>query len=163
MPKSLPTYTAPGHLLRRASQLHDRIFEEEFEGAVTPRQFALLLALVRSPGVDQITLSNKIAVDRSTIGDMVSRLINNGLIARMRDQEDGRRNLLHLTPTGRKLVRTLRSRVDAVTARLLEPLSEEERELFVTLLARVALAPDSAFPDYRTYALAELGDEPKLP
>lgn len=156
MPQDLPTYTAPGHLLRRACQLHDRFFEEEFEGVVTPRQFALLIALARSPGVDQITLSNQIAVDRSTIGDMVSRLINNGFIARVRDEEDGRRKLLRLTPAGRKLVRTLLPRIDNVTQRLLEPLTDAERTLFVGVLEKLATAPDSAFPEYRSYAIAAL-------
>jgi DNA-binding MarR family transcriptional regulator len=157
MSQELSPYTAPGHLLRRAGQLHDRFFEDAFQGIVTPRQFAIMLALARNPSVDQITLSSQIAVDRSTIGDMVGRLNTMGFIARERDKGDGRRNLLKLTPSGHRVVRELLPKVALVTQRLLEPLSESDREVFVTLLAKVATAPDVAFPDYRKYALAALG------
>lgn len=146
-------YSAPGHLLRRVSQIHDRVFEEEFGGRITPRQLALLITLDEHPGADQITLSSAIAVDRSTIGDMVSRLVERGLIERYRSPEDGRRNVLRVSKAGRRLLNEFLPRISVVDDRLLEPLSERERATLMRLLWKLATMEDPAFPEYRAYAL----------
>ncbi|HEY1281327.1 MAG TPA: MarR family transcriptional regulator [Acidimicrobiales bacterium] len=150
------TYASPGHLVRRASQLHTQIFDEVYEGIVTPRQFAVLIALDRRPGIDQITLSNLVAIDRTTIGGMVSRLAARGYIHDIADPCDGRRKLLRLTPEGERLLETLVPRIGAVTDRLLAPLTPAERTTFLELLAKIATVEDSTFPGYRASVLAEL-------
>jgi DNA-binding MarR family transcriptional regulator len=160
MPTTRATYASPGHLVRRASQLHTQIFDEVFEGIVTPRQFAVMIALSRRPGVDQITLSSLVAIDRTTIGGMVSRLGARGYIHDVVDPADARRKLLWLTADGERLVEALVPRIDAVTDRLLAPLTRAERATFLALLAKVATVDDATFPGYRASVLAELARRP---
>lgn len=149
-------YSAAGHLLRRVTQIHDRIFDEEFAGRITPRQLALLITVRRFPDIAQITLSGAIAVDRSTIAEMVPRLESQGLIERHRSPTDGRRNVLRISSKGEALLDGLVSKVTGVSQRLLEPLSEEEQATLLHLLARLATVEDPSFPEYRVYALRDL-------
>jgi DNA-binding MarR family transcriptional regulator len=155
-PTAHATYASPGHLVRRASQLHKRIFDEVFGGVVTPRQFALLIALARSPGVDQITLANMVAVDRTTTGGMVTRLVARGYVADEPDPRDARRKLLELTAAGDELLDALVPLIDVVSDQLLAPLSPTERTTFLALLVKVATVDDPSFPTYRANVLAAL-------
>jgi len=50
---------------------------------ITPVQYSALLAVEMNPGIDQSTLVNIIAFDRSTIGNVVSRLENKKWIKRV--------------------------------------------------------------------------------
>ena len=142
------TYATPGHLVRRASQLHSRIFDDEFGDRITARQFAVMLAISRRPGVDQITLSNVVAVDRTTIGGMVARLVERGYVESVRD---GRRKLLRVTGAGRQLLADLVPRIDNVTERLLAPLNERERATLLALLTKVVSVEDPMFPEYQNF------------
>lgn len=153
----VPTHATPGHMIRRAGQLHDRYFDEEFGGAVTARQYALMLALGREGVSDQVTLSQMIAVDRSTVGDIVARLVRNGLITRERDKEDGRRSVLRLSPEGERVIRDLSPQIDAVNRRLFEPLTSKERDTLVQLLTKIATVDDPTFPEYHASILRILG------
>jgi DNA-binding MarR family transcriptional regulator len=148
-PRPQPTYATPGHLVRRASQIHKRIFDEEFKGLVTGRQFALLVALGGHSAIDQTTLANIVAVDRTTAGGMVGRLVSRGLVDVVDDPSDARRKLLKLTPAGRRLLKKMTPRIDDVTNRLLAPLSESERATFIRLLIKVATVDDPTFPSYQ--------------
>jgi DNA-binding MarR family transcriptional regulator len=151
------SYASPGHLVRRASQIHNRIFDEVFGGVVTPRQFAVMIAVARRPGIDQISLSNLVAVDRTTVGGMVSRLVARGYLEDGMDPADGRRKLLWLAPAGKALLDELVPLIDVVTDQLLAPLTTDERGVFLELLAKIATIEDPGFPGYRAAVLAELG------
>ena len=137
---------APGHLLRRAQQLHTAVFAEVVsEPNLTTPQFAVLTALRNQPNIDQVRLSQHLAIDRSTIADVVNRLEERGLIRRKRDTKDARRNLLVLTPAGRALHDRTAPQVVDVGQRLLAPLSEKDRKTLMTLLSRVIAAHDPYF------------------
>jgi DNA-binding MarR family transcriptional regulator len=80
-------YDKPGHLIRRLQQIAVAIFMNETKAFdITPVQYAALLAIDLYPGVDQTALVNIIAFDRSTIGDVVERLIAKGLARRARSR-----------------------------------------------------------------------------
>jgi MarR family transcriptional regulator, lower aerobic nicotinate degradation pathway regulator len=154
--RSQPTYATPGHLVRRASQIHKRIFDEEFKGLVTGRQFALLVALGGHSGIDQTTLANIVAVDRTTAGGMVGRLVARGYVEVIDDPADARRKLLKLTGTGRRLLERMTPQIDVVSNRLLAPLSDSERATFIKLLIKVATVDDPTFPTYQENVRDEL-------
>jgi DNA-binding MarR family transcriptional regulator len=141
-------YVAPGHLLRRAQQLHTSVFAEMVaDGDLTTPQFAVLSALHKTPQIDQVTLSLRLAIDRSTIADVVARLEDRSLIKRTRDKRDGRRNVLELTPTGEALYRSSLADVVAVGKRLLDPLTEREQATLLRLLTRMIAANDHTFAE----------------
>jgi DNA-binding MarR family transcriptional regulator len=112
---------------------------------LTPPQFGVLCALHQTPSIDQVTLSSQLAIDRSTIADVLARLEDRTLVKRARDERDGRRNVLELTPAGERLFQSSLGDVVAVGERLLEPLTVKERATLLRLLSRVVAAGDGSF------------------
>jgi DNA-binding MarR family transcriptional regulator len=131
-------YAAPGHLMRRSQQIAVAIFFEEMRGFdVTPVQYAALVAIQSHPGIDQRTLVDLIAIDRSTIGVMLRRLEERGLLARVTPRHNQRIKQLFIAPAGRALLEAARGAIDKSQERILAPLSPRERATFMSLLARL--------------------------
>jgi len=131
-------YAKPGHLIRRAHQISWALFLDECaEYNITPVQYSALVAIKERPGVDATRLSALIAFDRSTIGNVIERLENRGLVTRKASAEDKRQKLLFLSEEGQQLLRDVTPLVERVQERILAPLTEEERETFVRLLDRL--------------------------
>jgi DNA-binding MarR family transcriptional regulator len=127
----------PGHLLRRAVQVMNVLWNEEVSHTITSPQFAALNALYNEPNLDQRTLGQRISLDRSTMAEVVSRLHSRGLIRTERDPRDGRRKTINLTPKGLHAVKQLIPRTHAMTNRLVEPLDESQRYELLCLLTKV--------------------------
>jgi MarR family transcriptional regulator, temperature-dependent positive regulator of motility len=134
--------THPGHLARRLQQAHSLLWGAMVSEETTSPQFAVLNALVEKPDIDQRTLSEHVHLDRSTIADVVARLGRRGLLERVRDPRDGRRNVLKLTDEGERLHRKLVTRTARMNRVFLAPLAEDERELLLRLIGRVADAAE---------------------
>jgi len=130
-------YDAPGHLIRRAQQIAVALFLEE-TGAfdVTPPQYAALVAIAHYPGLDQRSLANAIAIDRSTIGDLVTRLELRGLVART-PGDDRRTKSLTITPAGSDLIERIAPHVARAQERILFGLGAAERQAFLGMLSRL--------------------------
>ncbi|WP_448003149.1 MarR family winged helix-turn-helix transcriptional regulator [Agromyces bauzanensis] len=128
----------PGHLLRRAQQVHTALFALEFDKELTGPQYAALHVLAEHPAISQRELGSRAALDKSTAADLVQRLVERGWIVRERDTSDGRRRVLSLSPAARQAAERLAPRVAAVQERLLEPLDAAERERFLGLLVPIA-------------------------
>ncbi|HMM15205.1 MAG TPA: MarR family winged helix-turn-helix transcriptional regulator [Parvibaculum sp.] len=91
------------HLLRRAQQFaYDQFVQHMGASTITPRQFIVLFAVNEEEGLSQTDLVNRTGIDRSTLADMISRMIGNGLLARKRTAEDARANAVRLTAAGRR-------------------------------------------------------------
>ena len=96
----------PGHLIRRLQQIAFALFLDQAKAFdFTPVQYAALYAVNNNPGIDQTALCNAVALDRSTIGDVVGRLEKKGLITRRNGSADRRTKSLHITAAGRRLLR----------------------------------------------------------
>src|SRR6476646_6280004 len=94
----------PGFLIRRAHQISQSVFIEEFSGLdITSTQFGVLWILGRAGELDQIGIARLLGFDRSTTALVVKLLERRGLIARSADGEDRRRHVLRLTESGRSL------------------------------------------------------------
>jgi len=134
----------PGHLLRRAVQVMNLLWDEEVSHTITSPQFAALNALYTEPDLDQRTLGQRISLDRSTMAEVVSRLCDRGLIRTERDRRDGRRKTIALTPRGLHAVQHLIPRTHAMTDRLVGSLASREREELLRLLTEVVRANERA-------------------
>jgi len=130
----------PGHLLRRAVQAMNLLWDEEVSHTITSPQFATLNALYSEPDLDQRTLGQRVSLDRSTMAEVVSRLSDRGLIRTERDSRDGRRKTITLTSKGLHTVQQLIPRTHAMTARLVAPLDAGQRRVLLQLLTEVVLA-----------------------
>jgi DNA-binding MarR family transcriptional regulator len=131
-------YDQPGHLIRRLQQIAVALFMAETkEFDITPIQYAALLAVRLHPGLDQTALVNIIALDRSTVGDVVTRLESKTLIRRAAGPDDRRTKVMYVTARGRGLLRKLDARTLSVERFILAPLSAAERPVFVAMMKRL--------------------------
>ena len=130
----------PGHLLRRALQVMNMLWDQEVSHTITSPQFAALNALYGEPKLDQGTLGQRISLDRSTMAEVVSRLRVRGLINTERDTRDGRRKTITLTPQGVRTVQQLIPRTLEMTGKLVGPLDAGERDELMRLLMTVVSA-----------------------
>ena len=138
MPSSFDFQQAPAHLIRRAHQLATAVFMQETAAFdVTPVQFALLNALMDTPGADQVTLAARVALDAATSGSVISRLEGKGWIRREADTADKRRKLLWVTPEGELAVQQMKAKVKRVQDKVLMPLNALEQAQFKTLLRKL--------------------------
>lgn len=133
-PHDLPLQAEPGHLIRRAHQLAVSVFHETHGRQVTPVQYAVLRALQAEPGIDQVTLADRVALDTSTTADIATRLDAKGWI--VRELLPRRQRALRLTPDGEAVLADMLPRVHPMYARLLEPLEPRERDEFLRLLRK---------------------------
>lgn len=129
---------SPGSLIRRAQQVHTRLWSKRRELGMTSVQYAALLAAAENPGLDQTALGDRISLDKSTAADVVLRLSRQGLVVRERAKEDSRRRPMRLTPRGWEAFEGALSAVMEVQTALLESLLPSDRERFIMLLQTVA-------------------------
>ncbi|MGW1032442.1 MarR family winged helix-turn-helix transcriptional regulator [Streptomyces antibioticus] len=132
----------PGHLARRLQQAHYLLWNAMVSEEITSPQFAVLNALVAERDLDQRTVGERVGLDRSTVAEVISRLIRRGLLDKVRDPEDGRRYLLALTDEGLRTHRRLTVRTARMNQVFLSPLSADEQTLFLDLIRRVADAAE---------------------
>jgi DNA-binding MarR family transcriptional regulator len=133
--------TMPGHLIRRYHQASVAIFHtqvSELGYDLTPVQFAALAKIEAHPGIDQATLAGLIAYDRTTIGGVVDRLVQKGLLQRDTSEADRRARVLKLTGKGTDVLGELDQAVKTAQAIMLQGLTAAEAEHFVQLLSKAA-------------------------
>jgi DNA-binding MarR family transcriptional regulator len=137
-------YGVPGHLIRRAHQIASAIFMDELaEYGLTPVQFASLIAIRDNPGVDQKGLGRLIAIDRSTVANVLSSLEKKKLICRIIPAHNQRIKQLFTLASGNELLVAAQESVLRVQERILEPLSTEEADIFLRLLNKVVIGNNS--------------------
>lgn len=130
-------YKRPGFLLRRAHQISVSLFMEESAGFnVTTTQYGVLVILRACENLDQIGLSKKVGLDRSTTGLVVKRLETEGLVVRVQDPADRRRKVIVLTGKGERKLESLRGAAMKAQARALSAFTPEEAEQFLTTLTK---------------------------
>jgi DNA-binding MarR family transcriptional regulator len=139
------------HLLHRAGQVADELFTEEMRGSdLTPRQFAVLLVLERLETASQTDIVNETGIDRSTLADIVKRLVARSLIARRRSKVDARAYAVRLTAAGREALKSARPASERVEDRLLRMLPQSRRDSFVDSLALLVRSLGSGEPEEAT-------------
>jgi len=136
----------PGHLLRRALQVMNLLWDQEVSHTITSPQFAALNALYKEPKLDQSALGQRISLDRSTMAEVVARLRARGLINTERDTRDGRRKKITLTPKGLRTVHHLIPRTHLMTRRLVGQLDAGERTALMRMLMSVVRANERPKP-----------------
>ena len=99
--------------------------------------FTVLVALDEDGPTSQAALGRRLSIDRSDMVAVINDLERDGLVARERDADDRRRNVIHLTPSGERALKRLDARVAEAQDALLAPLSAKERRELERLLTRV--------------------------
>ena len=134
-------YRRPGFLIRRAHQIAVSIFMEETgELGITNRQYGILLLLKQQPGLDQISVAKLLGLDRSTTGMVLTKLEQDGLVARYVGDHDRRRLRLKLTRAGERMLARLAEPARRAQARVLSAFTAKERDEFLRLLDKFNMA-----------------------
>lgn len=126
-----------GYLMRRAYQRHLAIFQENAVDQLTSVQFVTLCALHDHGPSSQSDLVKATAVDQATIRGIIERLSARELIAVSRDQEDARKTILSLLPSGEALLQQMYPRAKQITETTLKPLNAAERVALLFLLKKL--------------------------
>ena len=136
-----PLDNSATHLLHRAGQRAADIFAEEAKkGGLTPRQYAVLTAVSLEEGLPQAELVARTGIDRSTLADIVARLLGRGLIQRRRAKEDGRAYAIKLSAKGTRALSKAQPAAKAADAQLLAGMSATKRNEFLQTLSRIVAA-----------------------
>jgi DNA-binding MarR family transcriptional regulator len=133
------------HLLHRALQMAlDYHSEAAGSGAVTQRQYTVLAAAAAHDGLTQNDLVRATGIDRSTLADLVARMLVKGLLIRERSATDGRANSVRVSQAGRAALTAGAAPASAADARLLSVLSPKKRDGFLKTLSAVTTASEAA-------------------
>ena len=139
-----PSHRVPAHLARRFHQVCLGITAEVTERAgLTPVEFAMITALEDAPDIDQGSLAARLGIDAVSAHHLIHRLDAAGYIERQVHPKDRRARTLRLTARGQALRDRLRADGRASQERILAPLAQRERTLFLEMLTRLVEAHEA--------------------
>jgi MarR family transcriptional regulator, lower aerobic nicotinate degradation pathway regulator len=101
------------------------------------QHFTVLTLLAEQGAASQAELGRRLSIDRSDMHALLAELERDGLVARVRDERDRRRNVVTLTEAGGSALARLDTQMDAAQDALLQPLSASERRELSRLLQKL--------------------------
>jgi DNA-binding MarR family transcriptional regulator len=108
------------------------------EAGLHPYHHAILAVLDEGSRETQGAIADALGYDKGQLVGLLDELEDAGLVSRQRDQADRRRQIVQMTPAGRKSLDKLRRVAAHVEDEFLSALSEKEREQFHALLLKLA-------------------------
>lgn len=142
----MKAHSMAGHLIRRLNQQATRVFSQHMAERgfdLTSVQFAALDAILTQPGIDQAGVADIIAYDRATIGGVIDRLEQKGLVERAVSKRDRRAREVRATEAGERLFAAALPVVTALQDEVLGGLDPDQRAAFLAL-ARKAIGGEDA-------------------
>lgn len=126
------------HLLHRAGQFAEELFTRSIgDLGLTARQFVVLSVVDGLDDPSQTSLCEISGIDRSTLADIVRRLVARGLLSRRRTRQDARMYAVRITPEGKRILEQAIPIAKAVDDLLLEALSNSQRQDFAGYLQKI--------------------------
>ncbi|MEM6735842.1 MAG: MarR family transcriptional regulator [Bacteroidota bacterium] len=104
---------------------------------LTPEQWVVVSKLKTDGKMYQTDLANLTFRDKPTVSRIVDLLVRKNMVARERDQKDGRKFFISLTHHGKKVVKKAYPAVEASRELGWTNLSEEEYTLLIKLLDKI--------------------------
>jgi DNA-binding MarR family transcriptional regulator len=130
---------------------------------LSPPHAGILRTIAAEPGRSQQALSGRLGVLPSRVVAYVDELEERGYVERRRNPDDRRLHALHLTASGKRLLRKIstiaRQHEDTITAGLDDRQRGTLRELLGTLARQRGLTPH-VHPGYRTLGHANAEAKP---
>src|SRR6185295_5798862 len=127
---------SPYHLLKRAAQYAAHIYQGEVgKSGLTQRQYTVLLSVDQNEGLSQTSLVKMTGIDRSTLADLVARLLAQGYLQRRRTKDDGRTNSVRITAAGKRMLKMSQPGADEVDKIVLAAIPPTNRKSFTETLA----------------------------
>ena len=108
------------------------------EAGLHPYHHAILAVLDEGQRETQGAIADALGYDKGQLVGLLDELEDAGLVARQRDQTDRRRQIVQMTPSGRKTLDKLRRLSSRIEDDFLAPLGDKEREQFHAALLTLA-------------------------
>ncbi len=99
-----------------------------------------MLTLAQNEGVSQTQLVELTGIDRSTLADVVRRMLKKGLLQRRRTRDDARAYAVKLTDEGAKVLKAREPLARKVDERILSGLPAQHRDRFLQDLGTIIQA-----------------------
>ena len=106
-----------------------------YHSSCSGRAQARVLSLLASGGMTQREIQERLQIQPGSVSELTGKLELKGFVTRSRDEDDRRRVVLTLTPTGRKAAEAAASRKDVAVR--FDGLTEAERGELAALLEKV--------------------------
>jgi DNA-binding MarR family transcriptional regulator len=127
-----------GQLLFVATQAAQTLATEQLQPlGLSARGWGVLSTLAESGPLTQIELAMALAIDRTAMVYLLDELEQSGLAERVRNPDDRRSFLIHLTGEGQSTQRKAATALAGAADTLLRPLDPEERDLLRALLTTI--------------------------
>jgi MarR family transcriptional regulator, lower aerobic nicotinate degradation pathway regulator len=128
---------------RFKSQVMARLEKEDCE----LYHYSVLALLAEGSRQTQSSIAGCLSLDPSRLVAILDGLESDGLIARQRDPQDRRRQMVSITPAGEKQLKHLRAVVKEIEQEFFAPLDAADRSQLYELLAKLAAQnePSMAF------------------
>ena len=124
--------------------------QTEPAGGLSARQCAVLSHLVSQPDLSATEMSRHLGLARSTLSEVVLRLVELRYLDSRADKRDERKRRLVLTEAGRRALSSVSVLDEARVAAVLSRLTSRERERAIEGLALLAKASATAFQPARS-------------
>jgi DNA-binding MarR family transcriptional regulator len=136
-----------GYLLKHAQQQLAQVAARATAPfGIDGRELATLAVLGADAPLSQQEAAEQLGIDRTTMVAHVDALEEKGLVERRRSPDDRRKNIVELTPAGRRCLREAGHARDEVERDFLAPLGADGAAQFVRALQVLVAGPNSATP-----------------
>jgi MarR family 2-MHQ and catechol resistance regulon transcriptional repressor len=131
-------------ILGRAAKAIERVDRESIAGTgLIASDFGILEALLHKGALPINTIGKKVLLTSGSMTAAANRLIDRGLVQRVKDPSDGRRFHLHLTTSGTKLIKKAYARHARNLDQIASVLTADERGELVRLLKKIGIHAES--------------------
>lgn len=97
-------------------------------------QYIFLMAIASQQPITQKALSEKLLIDKTTTAKAIAKLEAEGYVRREVDPADNRYHQLYLTESAQDVVPEVQEALDRVKSRTKQGISDEDYDLFISLL-----------------------------
>lgn len=138
---ALPVHSSLLHLIHRVQQCADSMLESKTQELdLTSTQATVLSAVYVNAGTSQAHLCEVTGVDRSTMADVVHRMVKKGYLRRVKSKEDARAYVVTLTGRGHSALQMVAPLAASTEKELLAALPTASRTHFVESLRTILSA-----------------------
>jgi DNA-binding MarR family transcriptional regulator len=138
----------PSYLTTQLARHVQRMVGESFDEVGARGYHYRVLATLDEVGpTSQAELGRRGDMDRSDVVAVVNELVAAGQVERASDPLDARRNVISLTPAGRRQLRRLDRALDRTQERFLAPLSASDGERYTALVRQLLEHHEAQSPD----------------
>jgi DNA-binding MarR family transcriptional regulator len=132
--------TSPLFLLKRLGMKAKEESNEAYADAgVHPYHYAILATIAEGERETQGAIADALDYDRGQLVGLLDELEEAGLVERRRDPEDRRRQVVVMTPEGRKMLTKMRALAKKLDGEFLAPLTLDQRQQLRELLLLLAI------------------------